>query len=1045
MFVHLHVHSHFSFKDATPSPQALAKQAQEYYLPAVAITDHNTLAGAIRFYKACLEAKVKPIVGCEVTLNTGHHLVLLAMNLRGYSNLCRLVTAMHISEPGKNTATSLTNIALHSSDVICLTGCNHSQLARDTSASAKTFLCGLHAIFPQRLYVELENNLTPDSPATMRRLIAYAEELNLPLVATNNVHFIHPKDHRAREILVAMGENTTILHKSSARHQNAERCFKSAQQMHDMFAHYPEAIANTLTIAEQCNLELPLGQYHFPYFPLPPEQEGFSYLRELCYRGAQQLYPSAALPIQRLEYELTVVRQLGFVEYFLVMWDIVNFARREGIRCAGRGSAADSLLAYVLGMTSVDPVAHNLLFERFLNPERQGLPDIDIDFDSARRDEVLAYVYQRYAADKVAMVGTVNTLNARSALREVAKAFSLPQAEIDHLARLMPHTAASNMHNAIATLPELRNFPKGELYQEILNICAELDGAPRHLSVHLGGVVVSRDSLTDLVPLQWSAKGAIITQFDKDDIEALGLVKMDLLGLRILSAIQNTVDALRADGVELTLEAVPLDDPKTYALLRSTQTVGVFQLESPGMRELLGRLQPTEFADVLANIALFRPGPMQADMISPFIARRHGVEEVRFAHPSLEAILGETYGVIVYQEQVLQVAAVMAGFTLGQADLLRRAMTKHCPPEHMDRIRHDFRCGCHERGIDTTIAEQVFSQLAAFAAYGFNKAHAATFGLTAYHTAYLKAHHPAHFLAGLLNHQPMGFYPARVILNEARIMGLKILPIDILHSHYDSTVEDGAIRVGLKHILTLTKEHFYTLCQSRATRVWLNLREALLRLQFPLTLWQKLLAAGALDGLGPRGELTQTLQRYFAAPSGSRRCEATRTWSEGLIISEEPTGYPEQTRILSMKERLWGELNTTGLCYTAHPLELYAKYFTALKITPSHRLPALAQGTKVRVAGMIVSRHTPPTRSKQRVIFLTIEDHTGLIDIAVFAAAQEKYARNALEASLLLIEGTLRKTGVCGVSVTADKVLDLRKAIGSVPTAWGAKGGAPAE
>lgn len=1036
MFVHLHVHSHFSFKDATPSPQALAKKAAECEMSAVAITDHNTLAGAVRFYKACRETGVKPIVGCEVTLDTGQHLVLLAVDLSGYSNLCRLVTAMHLGDPGKEPKAKLTQIASHSAGVICLTGCNHSKFAQATSALAKAFLGDLRDIFPLRLYVELENNLTPASSAVIRRIASYAAEFNLPLVATNNVHFLHPSEHRSRDILTAMGENTTIMHQSSARHPNAERYFKSAQQMREVFAHYPEAIANTLVIAEQCNLKLPLGQYHFPYFSLPPGQDGFSYLRELAFEGARERYPNTALPAERLEYELAVIKQLGFVEYFLVMWDIVNFARREGIRCAGRGSAADSLVAYVLGMTSVDPVAHALLFERFLNPERQGMPDIDIDFDSARRDEVLAYVYHRYAADKVAMVGTVNTFNARSALREVAKALALPPAEIDRLAKLMPHTAASNIRKAIDTLPELKNFPRGKLYQEILDICADLDGAPRHLSVHLGGVVVSRDALTDLVPLQWSAKGVIITQYDKDDIEALGLVKMDLLGLRILSAMQSTVDSLRAEGTELCLESLPLDDEKTYELLRSTRTVGVFQLESPGMRELLGRLQPTQFADVLANIALFRPGPMQADMVSPFIARRHGVEAVKFAHPCLAPILGETYGVIIYQEQVLQVAAVMAGFTLGQADLLRRAMTRHCPPEQMERIRQDFRHGCQARGIDAEVTEQVFAQLSAFAAYGFNKAHAATFGLTAYHTAYLKAHYPAHFLASLLNHQPMGYYPARVILNEARVMGIKILPLDILQSSFDSTVEDGAIRVGLKHIAALTREHYHCLETRREAATWSTFSDALEGLPFPLAVWEKLREAGALDRFGPRSKLTQTLLAHFA---GDRRREAGHAWSERLLVGEEAAGYAEQDNgygkndetglAVSLKERLWGELNTTGLCYTAHPLALFATYFSSLKITPSRELDELPHGTKVRAAGMIVSRQTPPTRSKQRVIFLTMEDHTGLIDVAVFAAAQEKYARYALTSTLLLVEGTLRKTGVCGASITALRVLDLREAI----------------
>ena len=1025
MFTHLHVHSHFSFKDATPSPQALATKTKELGMTAVAMTDHNTLAGAIRFYKACLAQKVKPIIGCEITLDTDHHIVLLAMSLAGYSNLCRLVTSMHLAEPGKEPRATLGAVKQYSKDCICLTGCGHSELsssvARGEYREARLFLEKLKSIFPGRCYVELENPLTHESNKTIRALTSLAEDLELPLVASNNVHFLSPEGYQSRDLLVAMGENVTVGHVANPkRHPNNERYFKTSAQMEALFAHYPEAIANTQLIADCCNVELPLGEYRFPYFGLPQGKDGFTYLRELCYYGLNRSYPEKEQPIERLEYELTVIRDLGFVEYFLVVWDIVNFARREGIRCAGRGSAADSLVAYVLGMTSVDPVAHNLLFERFLNPERKGMPDIDMDFDSARRDEVLAYVYHRYAADKVAMVGTVNTFNARSALREVAKALSFTKVEIDRLATFMPHTSAGRMTEAIDKLPELKNFPRGPRYERLLNICAELDGAPRHLSVHLGGVVVSREALTDLVPLQWSAKGVIVTQYDKDDLEALGLVKMDLLGLRILSAIQSTVDTLALEGIIVDTEKIANDDAKTYELLRSGKTIGVFQLESPGMRELLGRLQPTEFSDVCANIALFRPGPMQADMISPFIARRHGLEEVKYAHPSLATVLGETYGVIIYQEQVLQAAAHMAGFSLGQADLLRRAMTKSIDPEVMTEIKSNFISGCKATGVDDEAAVLVFKQLASFAAYGFNKAHAATFGLTAYHTAYLKAHYPAHFFTGLLNHQPMGYYPPRVVLNDARVWGISILPLDICCSHYDFTVENDGIRVGLKAVPSFTLEQYNTLLANREAKQLQSLEDALIRLPYPEGLWQKFLKAGALDSLGQRQTLGRRLDRFFGGDSRKHSGQ----FSLNLAEAEEP--YVTE---LSMRERLLGELEITGLCYTEHPLRLYEGFFKKLGIATSCRLLHLPHESKVRVAGLIVSRQTPPTRSKQRVIFLTIEDHTGLVDIAVFAQAQAKYAQNALGCSLLLVEGTLRRTGVCGVSVTADKVLDLREVV----------------
>jgi DNA-directed DNA polymerase III PolC len=812
-----------------------------------------------------------------------------------------------------------------------------------------------------------------------------------------------------------MGENTTVSHLSPNRHVNSELYLKSAAQMEKLFTDYPQALLNTVLVNERCNVTLPLGQYHFPYFDVPAGKDAFTYLRELCYRGLYSIY-TAEHPVERLEYELGVIRDLGFTEYFLVVWDIVSFAKREGIRCAGRGSAADSLVAYVLGLTCVDPVANDLLFERFLNPERKGMPDIDMDFDSARRDEVLSYVYNRYESDKVAMVGTVNTFTARSALREVSKALGFKKAETDRLAAFMPRISAGSISQAIERLPELKDFPRGKKYEQILRICADIDGAPRHLSVHLGGVVISRDPLTDLVPLQWSAKGVIVTQYDKDDLEALGLVKMDLLGLRILSAIQETVDRVRAEGVDLDIDSIPLDDNATYGLLRTTNTVGVFQLESPGMRELLGRLQPSRFSDVIANIALFRPGPMQADMISPFIARRHGEEEVKFAHPCLIAPLAETYGVIIYQEQVLQVAAAMGGFSLGQADILRRAMTKDCSAEEMTSLREAFLRGASEQGIDSDTADEVFRQLSAFAAYGFNKAHAATFGLISYQTAFLKAHYPAEFLCSILNHQPMGYYPGRTILHDARISGINILPLDLRYSEYDFSVEDRAIRIGFKAIPSFNRDYYLKLHLARQSP-FLSFDDALTRLHLPHSLWAKLLDAGALDFFAGRLFLKATLAHFFSLPRSVEQEQFT-------FFSYEMEQPIEE---MSLREKLLGEFSSTGFCYTAHPMQLFARELKSLQVTSSRALAECNNGERVRVAGLVVSRQTPPTRSTQRVIFMTIEDCTGLVDIAVFSRTQEKYAQQALGASVVLVEGVLRKTGARGISITADRVLDMKE------------------
>jgi len=993
MFAHLHAHSHFSFKDATISPAQLSARAKALGMSAVALTDHNTLAGAIRFYRACLNDDVKPIIGCEISLETGQHLVLLAMNLSGYSNLCRLLSKMHLTNQNQTIKASLDMVEAHGQHLICLTACSHSKVV------TRADLLTLSRIFPTRLYVELESEGTRESQRTVRHLVNVANELQLPLVATNNVHYLDATDHYYRNTLVAMGENVSISQSKVPGDQNGERYFKSAAEMIALFRDYPEAIENVNYIVKQCSLQLPLGRYRFPYFPLPDDAtDHFVYLEKICHDNLLSHYPASNLPLKRLEHELNIIRTLGFVEYFLVVWDIVAFARREKIRYSGRGSVGGSLVAYLLGITGVDPMAYNLIFERFLNPERRGMPDIDLDFDSSRRDEVIAHITQRYGDARSALLGTVNTFNARSALREVAKALSFSTDEINQLSAFMPYTSANRMEKAIETLPELHRFPKGPRFSHLLNICRALDGAPRHLSVHLGGVVISREPLTDLVPLQWSAKGVIITQYDKDDIEALGLVKIDLLGLRTLSAIEYTINSLAGKGLELDTSKLPLDDERTYSLLCSTQSVGVFQLESPGLRELLGRLQPTTFNDVIAATALFRPGPMQADMVSPFIARRHQKEETTYSHESLRPILEDTYGVIVYQEQVLQVAAELAGFTLGQGDLLRRAMTKGCSKAEMETIRESFLLGCSKRSIDAKNAEKAFKQLAAFAAYGFNKGHAVNFALLSYQTAYLKAHFPAHFFAGVLNNQPMGFYPPGVILHEARLRNVSILPPDIQRSAYDFTADGSDLRVGLRCIPSFTLSHYSALEASKAARELISLPDFLTSLPYSQQLWETLFKAGALDSLGTRQNLAKMLG--FNAHS-----------------------------TFSMKERLRGELDATGLAYTMHPMCLYERHYQSLGITTSENLRKLSPGARVKVAGLIIARQTPPTRSKQRVIFLTVEDSTGLIDVAVFADAQRKYAACALKEPLLYIEGTLRYTSEHAFSITAEKVLDLRKVV----------------
>jgi error-prone DNA polymerase len=824
MFTHLHVHSCFSFLDGGSSIEALVERASACGYDALALTDASGLYGAVRFHKAATEAGIRPILGAEMALGDSKYgsmgvwgyggaeegesegeagILLLARNRAGFKNLCRLITEAQVTcEKGRARLTLETlrrQGPAGTHGLVCLSGGERGPVAARCLAghleAARRAAVELAEIFgPDRFFIELQNMLHPHSAGLLRDLTALAKELGLPAVATNSVHHARKEDFPVHDVLTCVQTLTTVDERHPLRKRNAECYLKSPRAMARLFRGYEEALETAAAIAARCEESMEFGVYHFPDFPIPEGETHYSYLCKLCWDGARERYRVITpVVMRRLQHELEVIESLGFAQYFLVIWDIVRWARERGIRCAGRGSAADSIVTYVLRITEVDPIEHGLLFERFLNPQRRGAPDIDIDFDANHRDEVINYVYERYGREHAAMVCTVYTLHARSAVREIGKALDFPPDDLDRFAKALPHTSATRIRAALEKLPELRDsaIPTWK-FAALLDLCERVAGFPRHLSVHLGGMVVSRERLDELVPLEWSTKGVIVTQWDKDDVEEVGLVKMDLLSLKNLAAIEDTVRMLDFD-----IDGIPFDDPAVYELLRSTQTLGVFQVESPGMRGLLGRLQPAAFEDIIAQISLFRPGPLTADMINPFIARRHGQEPVTYLHPKLEPVLRGTYGVLLYQEQVLEIASVLAGFDFGQADQLRRAMTTDRSPAEMEKIRQVFLDGCAAQGdVAPEVAERVWQALSAFAAYGFCKAHAAAFARTAYQTAYLKTHYPAHFLCGVLNNQPMGFYSSHTILQEAKRMGIEIRGADVNLSAADFTIENGSIDPG---------------------------------------------------------------------------------------------------------------------------------------------------------------------------------------------------------------------------------------------------------
>ena len=929
-FVHLHLHTNFSFGDGACRIDEAVARAAELGMPALAVTDHEGLYGAVRFYQACKAAGIKPIVGVELTVEPavgrdgrpwqpgeaqparpagspeaapaaampswpppvgswppatregaegpgapdaegargsaggsedrrsqtkaaerppagplataaaaqpgpaapdpyagaithlkgaatvppaaaraagGHHLVLLARDYAGWSNLCRIISAAHLEHPGEPPLARLETLAEHSGHLIALSACRRgeiwSRLLTGDKAGARAAASVFRSIFDRDFFVELQHELLPDSAAQLRALDLLAHELRLPTVATNDVHYTVKDDAPLHDILAAEAANQPLPNPLGRK--NAELFLKSPAQMWCLFGRRPEAFHAAAAIAERCNLDLGLGRLLFPAYPLPPGETAFSLLWKHCFAGAEQRYkPLTAEVTARLERELRVVEELGFAEYFLAVRDIVEFARSRGIYYSGRGSAGNSIVSYVLRVTDADPIEHGLLFERFLNPSRREMPDVDIDFCSARRDEVIQYIYERFGHDKVAMVATVNTVRAPSAVRIVSRAFGFTPDETNQLSRKVPWGSAAKLGEMLDERPELAGHEfQHPHYRRLVHLGERLAGYPMHLGTHLGGFILSRDPLTDRVPLQWAAKGVVVAQFDKDDVETLGLVKMDILALKMHSAIAEAVRRIEArTGERVAAWELPRDDPAVYDLIRSARTVGLFQLESSGQRNLATRLQQRDFEDVIAAISLFRPGPLQADMIAPFIRRRHGREPVAVPHPDMEPVLRRTYGVIVYQEQVIEVAAKIAGFSLAEGDMLRRAMTHERSMEEMDEIGRTFVEKAMARGVAQDVAEEVFRQLRGFAAYGFNKAHAACFAIVCNASAWLKAHYPAEFYCGLLNNQPMGFYSPRVVLNDARRWGLEVLPVDVnLSGEWFEVENDGkALRVGLAYV-----------------------------------------------------------------------------------------------------------------------------------------------------------------------------------------------------------------------------------------------------
>jgi len=1020
-FAHLHVHSQYSFLDGASSLDKLLEKARTLNMPALAITDHNRLTGAIRFYEKARAFGIKPIIGVEVDLEGGYHLTLLCKDKEGYTSLCRLLTEAHLSNKGTQPLVTREMLSKFNKGLIALSGCGKGELPslirQGRVKEAQNAVHSYREIFKDDFFIELIRYPSRNGTSDSYRLANFAKEEGIPVVATNNVHYAEVREYKVKELLNAIDQNIPVSQLKNYR--TVEQYLKSQKEMMKLFRDIPEAIENTEGIASRCNLELELSKLHFPTFDVPQGETDFSYLSKLALDGAKRRYGSLTTSIRnRLEHELDTIEKLGFCSYFLVVWDLVQWAKKRGIRCQARGSAVDSLMVYVLDISNVDPIEYDLLFERFMHPLRYEPPDIDLDIDRRRRDEVRDYVYQKYGAENVACVGTINTYLARGTIRDVGKALEIPREIIEEACKGVHYLPITKIFEYADLLPELKqnNTFENPEFQTLFRLCGAIDGFPKHLSVHLGGLLIGDGRLADLVPLEWSSGGDIISQYDKDDVEKLGIVKMDLLALPTLTVIEDTLAGIRKNH-NIDMEKIPRDDPEAFAMLREGKSIGTFQLESPAQREMAGRLLPNRFEDIIVSISLVRPGPLRASMDKAYLPRRHGKEHVTYLHPKLKNALRETLGVILYQEQVLKVAHDLAGMSYAEADGFRRAMTHDRTETEMEKMRDSFISSCIKNSVSKKIAEEVFEQLAAFAAYGFCKGHAAAYAVLAYQTLWLKCHYSTEFFTAVLSNQPMGYYPPHVLIADAKRAGAKILPLDINESSGHYIAENGTIRVSLRQLKGMSEETLKSILSERDKAKFTSLRDFILRTNASQPIIENLIKVGAFDTSANRSDLLVELPellklRHRTGKGVIPLFEDTRLQQDSV---KERVQDDRKTRMLIERELL-------SLNLSAHPLD-----FLSLNdgFTRMEDLSSIATGKTIKIIGSVIRYQTPPPRNGHRVVYIIMEDGTGIGDVTVFGDVQEKCGHVLFREGWLEVKGKIQRRGPKALSIIAEDLSSL--------------------
>jgi len=1033
-FVHLHVHSQYSLLDAVCPIEGLAEKAKALGMKALAVTDNGNMFGVIEFYSACQKAGVKPIIGAEVYVapqsrfersthglqGASYPLVLLCQDDVGYRNLIQLVSVGYLEGFYYRPRVDKEVLRQYSKGLIALSGGLRAEVPHlfniNQAEKARQAALEYQEIFGQdNFYLEIIHSGIREQERVNPDIIKLSGELKIGLVAANDVHYLEKNFAKPHEILTCIQTQTTLEDGRRARFQTDEFYFKTADEMKTSFKDTPEAVSNTVKIAERCNLTLDFTKTHVPQFVPPKGKTQEQYLRELAEEGLKKRYPVLNESIRaRAEHELEVIRKSGYTSYFLIVWDFVHFAKERGIPVGpGRGSAAGSVVSYALGITDIDPLPYDLLFERFLNPERVSMPDIDIDFCYERRDEVIQYVTEKYSKENVAQIITFGTMMAKAVIRDVGRVMAIPYGEVDKIAKLIPLELDITIEDALEREPELKALYKtNPQITQLIDTSRVLEGLTRHASTHAAGVVISERPLREHVPLFKTGDGQISTMYSMESLEKIGLLKMDFLGLRTLTVIDDTLKIIkRIQKKDVDWYGIPLTDAKTFDMLAKAQSIGVFQLESSGMRDILKKLRPDKFEDLIAILALYRPGPIGSGMVDEFIKRKDGVIPIQYDHPLLETILKDTYGIIVYQEQIMKIVNALAGFSLGKADTLRRAISKK-KEAVMKEVRDDFVQGCVANKIEKRIADKIFNFIVHFAGYGFNKSHSAAYALISYRTAYLKSNFPVEFMTALLSSEKDNTDKVVLYIDEAKRMGIQVLPPDVNESFPQFTVVGPQIiRFGLSAVKNVGQTAIDAIIQGRIRQKSFNsffdLTENVDLRVVNRKVLESLIKCGAFDSMGLfRSQLFAVIDAALSVGGEIQKDRESGQRSFFDTFEHDIPSIPEWQE----NEKLTFEKEMLGFYVTGHPLERYKKELKSYSTVSTATLGSRKDGEEIVIGGLVSKlKFTVTKRTSEKMAIVGLEDLGGAMDLLVFPKTFKEYGHYLVKDAILFFKGNLDK------------------------------------